>query len=328
MQLPSGAKPNEASLAVAIMGPTATGKSDLAVSLAQKLNGEIISVDSALVYRGLNIGAAKPSMAERDGIRHHLIDIQDPSEPYTAADFCRDAKKSIQDILGQGKTPILAGGTMMYFKALLEGLSNMPEADEEIRADIEKEAALKGWPHIHDQLSKVDPISAAKIHPNHSQRLSRALEVYRIKGQPMSSFHETLEGGVGGEYAWVQIALNPSDRQSLHKRIAERFDLMISHGLVEEVQLLMARGDLNKDLPAIRAVGYRQAWEHLSGEYDAYEMRDRSLAATRQLAKRQLTWLRSWPNLDWVDIHKNDGSLYKKEDLIEASLKIIEKRVI
>ncbi len=315
-------------LAIILMGPTAAGKTDLAISLVDALNGEIISVDSALVYRGMDIGSAKPSADELKRAPHRLIDIRDPSEPYSVADFCRDARREINDIYQRGKTPILVGGTMLYFKGLLEGLSPMPSANEKVRSEIEREASEKGWPHIHAELEKVDPDSAAKIHPNHSQRLSRALEVYRISGKPMSSFHEESVGGLLGEFNWQQFAIAPRERKLLHERIETRFDKMLAHGFLDEVKALMARGDLNKDLPAIRAVGYRQAWEYLSGDYDAQEMRAKGIAATRQLAKRQLTWLRRWPGVQWVYSQDESGNLCSNDDLRAIVLKIIDKSIV
>lgn len=315
-------------LAVTLMGPTAAGKTDLAISLVDALDGEIISVDSALVYRGMDIGSAKPSAEELKRAPHRLIDIRDPSEPYSVADFCRDARREMNDICRSGKTPILVGGTMLYFKGLLEGLSPMPSADEKVRLEIEREAQEKGWPYIHAQLAEVDPESAAKIHPNHSQRVGRALEVYRISGKPMSAFHEASDGGLIDTFNWQQFAIAPRDRALLHARIEKRFDLMLAQGLLSEVKSLMERGDLHKDLPAIRAVGYRQAWEHLSDEYDAQEMRAKGVAATRQLAKRQLTWLRRWPDVHWVETQDEQGNLRSNDDLRAIVLKIMGKSIV
>ncbi|WP_086934537.1 tRNA (adenosine(37)-N6)-dimethylallyltransferase MiaA [Agarilytica rhodophyticola] len=310
------------------MGPTASGKTDLAIALRGHLNGEIISVDSALVYRGMDIGTAKPTAEELAKAPHRLINIREPNEPYSAADFCRDAKHEIEAILALNKTPILVGGTMMYFKSLLEGLSDMPVANSNIRNAIEQEAKQFGWPHIHKLLQEVDPISAAKIHPNHSQRLSRALEVCRISGKPFSSFQNRLSGGLLEKYDWYQIAISPRDRHCLHERIELRFDQMLTNGLLEEVAALMTRKELHKDLPAIRAVGYRQVWEHLEGLYDRREMRDKGIAATRQLAKRQLTWLRSWQGAQWLFTQQENGNFMTVEELTQIALKIIAKRAI
>ena len=315
-------------LAVTIMGPTASGKTDLAIALQDILGAEIISVDSALVYRGMDIGSAKPTPEELAKAPHRLIDIRDPAEPYSAADFCNDAKREVENIVAQGKTPLLVGGTMMYFKALLEGLSDLPIADEAIRSEIAMQAEQKGWPSIHEELAKVDPVSAEKIHPNHSQRLSRALEIYRITGKPMSSFHGQLQGGLLDKYRWVQIAMMPEDRKVLHKRIEMRFNKMLELGAIDEVKALMARGDLHKDLPAMRSVGYRQIWEYLEGEYDYNEMIEKGVAATRQLAKRQITWLRSWKNLNWLYTQSKGGKSLGFEEIMNKSLKFIHNEAI
>ncbi len=315
-------------LAITLMGPTAAGKTDLAIALCEQLNAEIISVDSALVYCGLDIGSAKPSREELARAPHRLIDIRDPADPYSVADFCRDARSEMEKIVAAGKTPLLVGGTMLYFKALLEGLSPMPTADEAVRKEIEKEAELYGWETVHQELKKVDPVSAEKIHPNHSQRLSRALEVYRISGKPMSSFHGVMNNAAINDYDWKQFAISPRDRKVLHERIGLRFDQMLEQGFLDEVRGLMARDDLNSDLPAIRAVGYRQAWDHLSGDYDLNECRERGKAATRQLAKRQLTWLRSWTDLNWVDTQAQSGDFHSIDELSETILKILQKGAI
>ena len=314
--------------AIALMGPTASGKTDLAVALAQRLNGEVISVDSALVYRGLNIGAAKPTMAERQGVMHHLLDIRDPEDPYSAADFSRDAGLLVADIIARQKVPILAGGTMLYFKALLEGLSVMPEANPEVRGQIEKEAQQYGWPHVHNELEKVDPEAAARIHPNHSQRLSRALEVWRVSGKPISEWQTGFSGGLLDKYRWLQLVVAPSDRKLLHRRIELRLEKMLQGGFIEEVKSLRSRPGVHKDLPAIRAVGYRQVWEHLDGDLSYPEMFDKALVATRQLAKRQLTWLRGWQGLNWLDTQKNSGELKELDEILQDSLNFYEKRTI
>ncbi len=317
-----------APLAVALMGPTASGKTDTAIGLAHALNGEIISVDSALVYRGLNIGAAKPSLDEQAGIPHHLMDICDPAQPYSVADFVADARQCINDIVARGRTPILAGGTMMYFKALLEGLSDIPPADPEIREAIEAQALREGWPAIHAELAKVDPLSAERIHPNHSQRLGRALEVWRSTGKPLSSWQSGGQGGLLDQYTWVQLALAPRERSVLHARIALRFERMLEQGFIDEVKALRARGDLNVSLPAIRAVGYRQVWAYLDGDYDYDALIDKGVAATRQLAKRQLTWLRGWPGLNWVDTLDECQNLKDIEEIVHLCLSFCRKSTI
>lgn len=315
-------------LAISIMGPTASGKTRLAIDLLQHIDGEIVSVDSALVYRGLDIGSAKPDAEELAAAPHRLIDIREPTEPYSAADFCADAKREMAEIIAAGKTPILVGGTMLYFKALLEGLSDLPEADPDVRADIEREAAEKGWPYIHGLLAEVDPISAEKIHPNHSQRVSRALEVYRVCGKPMSSFHGQLQGGVLGQYDWYQFALAPQRRQILHDRIALRFRTMLDDGFLDEMRGLIARGDLHADLPAMRSVGYRQAWDYLHQQCDYDTFVEQGIVATRRLAKRQLTWLRGWPELNWLDLDDDEGQIRSNVQIIANVLKILDKRAI
>ncbi len=291
------------------MGPTASGKTDLAINLVEAVNGELISVDSALVYRGLDIGSAKPDYP------HHLIDIRDPSEPYNVADFVRDADRAVADIIARGRTPILVGGTMLYFKAFLEGLSPMPESEPKLRAAIETEADMLGWPALHAQLEAVDPITAANIHPNHSSRITRALEVYRLSGTPLSQWQQQSQERVAPtqRYCVSQFALAPFDRAVLHERIKRRFELMLDQGFIEEVKALRARGDLHADLPAIRAVGYRQVWQYLGGECDLQECIDRGVAATRQLAKRQLTWLRKWSDLNWLYTDASGNLLQETE---------------
>lgn len=315
-------------LALAVMGPTAAGKTDLAIALHEHLKADIISVDSALVYRGMDIGTAKPSVEELRRAPHRLIDICDPAEPYSAADFVRDAKQAMAEIVAAGRTPVLVGGTMLYFKALLEGLSPMPPSDPGIRAAIESEAAALGWPAMHVELIKVDPVCAARLHPNHSQRICRALEVFRSSGKPMSAWQMGGSGGLLDDYQWVQIALAPQERSVLHQRIETRFDKMIELGFIEEVASLRRRGDLHEDLPSMRAVGYRQVWQYLSGEYDRVEMRERGIAATRQLAKRQLTWLRGWHGLSWVNTQDSQGGALAPEEIFRQTLNIVEQRAI
>jgi len=282
------------------MGPTASGKSKLALQLAQKINGEIISVDSAIIYRGMNIGTAKPSKTEREKIPHYLIDIRDPKETYSAADFCHDAHATIKKILAKNKIPILVGGTMLYFKTLQFGLDEMPSADKNIREKISREAQKLGWPAMHKKLQKIDPIAAKKIHTNDSQRIQRALEVYELTGQPISALQK-LDVKVSPEFNFINVAIKPKSREELHQRIAKRFKKMLAAGLIEEVQKLFDRDDLSLDLPSMRAVGYRQVWQYLADDYDYKTMIEKAIIATRQLAKRQLTWLKSWPNLHWVD---------------------------
>ena len=275
------------------MGPTAAGKTDLAIALAQAFNGELISVDSALVYRDLNIGAAKPEFP------HHLIDIRDPSEPYSAMQFARDAKAAIADIRARGRLPILVGGTMLYFRALLEGLDDMPASDPGVRQKIEAEAARKGWPALHEQLQRVDPVLAARLHPNHSQRIARGLEIWQMTGKPLSHWQSGHGDGGIGETP-ISLVVCPKERSVLHARIASRLEKMLREGLLDEVRQLWQRGDLSPELPAIRAVGYRQLWAFLEGESSQTEASQAVLFATRQLAKRQLTWLRRWSADAWL----------------------------
>ena len=277
--------------AVALMGPTASGKSRLAVELAQALDGEIISVDSALVFRGMDIGTAKPTLDERQGVPHHLIDILDPAESYSTGRFQRDALALMADISRRGRLPILAGGTMLYFRGLIHGLSSLPTADEAIRRQIEDEAARHGWAFLHAELARVDPDSAARIHPNDPQRIQRALEVFRCSGRTLTE-HFQATSSAKPEYRIQRIIVAPASRESLHHRIRERLISMFKQGFVEEVRRLQARGDLHRDLPSMRAVGYRQVLDYLDGIYDEREALERAVIATRQFAKRQMTWLR------------------------------------
>ena len=277
---------------LALMGPTASGKSALAEKLADDYDGELISVDSALVYRGLSIGAAKPDYP------NHLVHIREPIDPYTAVDFATDARACIDDILARDRRPILVGGSMLYFRALLQGLDDIPAIDPQIRVVIEREGLESGWPALHQQLATVDPVLAGKLHPNHSQRICRALEVYRGTGVPLSDWQQASGNSVADQFEC--IALCPETRALLHQRIAERLDDMLEQGLIDEVRALRDRGDCHSDLPAIRAVGYKQVWSLLEGEIDPITCHEKILAATRQLAKRQLTWLRSWPDLTWI----------------------------
>ncbi|WP_421954820.1 tRNA (adenosine(37)-N6)-dimethylallyltransferase MiaA [Polaromonas sp.] len=285
---------------IAIAGPTASGKTAAALAIAQHYPVEIISVDSALVYRGMDIGTAKPTAAELAAAPHHLIDIRDPLHAYSAAEFVADAKTLIDEISARGKLPLLVGGTMLYFKALFDGLDDMPKADPAIRAMIAAEALEKGWPALHAELAKIDPLTADRLEPQDSQRISRALEVFRVSGQPLSFFHQrnatkTIADSAQQPAAAALISLEPTERSWLHERIAARFDAMLAAGFIDEVKTLRARGDLTPDLPSMRCVGYRQAWEALDGTSPMAELRDKGIFATRQLAKRQITWLRSMP---------------------------------
>ncbi|WP_457390481.1 tRNA (adenosine(37)-N6)-dimethylallyltransferase MiaA [Roseateles sp. P5_E1] len=276
---------------ICLAGPTGCGKTAAALAIAEVLPVEIISVDSALVYRGMDIGTAKPTAAEQAAVPHHLIDILDPTESYSAAEFVRDAKRLAAEISARGKLPLLVGGTMLYFKALFDGLSTLPQADADLRAAIDAEAAERGWPAMHAELAKLDPETGARLAPNDSQRIQRALEVIRLTGQPLSALHAaSRDEGVD----WPLFSLEPSDRAWLHERLAQRFDVMLAQGLVDEVKSLRARGDLSLALPSMRCVGYRQAWEALDAN-NFSDLRERGIAATRQLAKRQITWLRSMP---------------------------------
>ena len=296
-EVPQAGKP----LAVAIMGPTASGKTAAALEVAAHLPVEIISVDSALVYRGMDIGTAKPTAEERAAAPHHLIDILDPAASYSAMQFREDALRLIEDITARGKLPLLVGGTMLYFKALQDGLDDLPPADPALRVQLDAEAAQVGYPALHARLATLDPDTAARLKPNDAQRIQRALEIIALTGKPMSAL---LAQQPRRElpFALLPLALEPSDRSVLHARIAQRFDAMLaSDGLISEVAALRQRGDLHLGLPSMRCVGYRQAWEYLDGHYDKAALRDKGIAATRQLAKRQLTWLRAMPHRVVVD---------------------------
>ena len=292
-------------LAIAIMGPTASGKTAFALDVAARVGGEIVSVDSALVYRGLDIGAAKPTPEERARVPHHLLDVRDPWQAYSAAEFADDARRALDDIAARGRLPILAGGTGLYFQALLEGLAAMPAADAGVRADITAQAQSCGWPALHAELAKVDPAAAARIHATDPQRIQRALEVYRLTGRPISDLQNDARGA-RLPFRVLKLVLAPADRAVLHARIARRFDLMLDAGFLDEVRRLRALPGMQAvaaplDLPAVRAVGYRQAWEFLDGQSTAADFRERAIAATRQLAKRQLTWLRGERDVRWFD---------------------------
>lgn len=290
---------------ICLAGPTGCGKTAAALAIAEVLPVEIISVDSALVYRGMDIGTAKPTAAEQAAVPHHLIDILDPAASYSAAEFVRDAKRLAAEIAARGKLPLLVGGTMLYFKALFDGLSTLPQADAGLRAEIDAEALARGWPALHAELTTLDPETGARLAPNDSQRIQRALEVIRLTGQPLSALHAaSRDDGVD----WPLFALEPSDRAWLHQRLAQRFDAMLAEGLIDEVRALRARGDLSLALPSMRCVGYRQAWEYLDGATDYRTMRDKGVFATRQLCKRQLTWLRAMPERIVVDCIAPDST--------------------
>lgn len=284
-----------------LVGPTAAGKSASVLELARRWPIEVINVDSATIYRGMDIGTAKPSLEERRQIAHHLLDIRDPAETYSAAAFREDALSLIQDICRRGRTPVLCGGTMLYYKALREGLSRLPPANPAIRAEIDDEARKAGWPAMHARLAAFDPLTAARLAPNDSQRVQRAIEVYRSTGRSMSSWHEAPRDTPDHGYAFVSLSLEPSDRRLLHERISRRYHAMLELGLLAEVAALHRRGDLHTDLPSVRCVGYRQLWEHLDGRIPLTLAVEQAIAATRQLAKRQLTWLRAQPDRHIVD---------------------------
>ena len=300
---------------IALAGPTAVGKTAAALAIAKEYDCEIISVDSALVYCGMDIGTAKPSAAELAQVKHHLINIRDPLNAFSAAEFAVDAERLIRNISARGKLPLLVGGTMLYFKALRDGIDPMPAANADIRAAIEAQAKAEGWPALHAQLTKIDPETAARLAPMDSQRIQRALEVYQISGVPLSVFHlrqKSLAKPLSSESSHSQsiaplISLEPADRAWLHERIAQRFDQMLSEGLMDEVHALRSRGDLHADLPSMRCVGYRQAWEALEGLWPMAELRDKGIFATRQLAKRQITWLRSMPERIQIECDSSDA---------------------
>ena len=285
--------------AIFLMGPTASGKSGLAMALADELPVEIVSVDSAMVYRQMDIGTAKPDSDTLARYPHHLVDIRAPDMPYSAADFCTDVLPLMASITARGRIPLLVGGTMLYFKALLQGLAKMPPADSEVRDRIAESAQAHGWAHVHSRLLAVDPLAAARIHPNDPQRIGRALEVFEITGQPMTAWHAAQKAQIF-PYVTCQLAIVPPDRTVLHQQIAERFAHMLGEGLVDEVDALRQRYPAGENLPALKAVGYRQVWQHLDGRLTYEQMQDQGIIATRQLAKRQFTWLRSWSDLKQI----------------------------
>ncbi|EIR95282.1 tRNA dimethylallyltransferase [Yersinia pestis PY-36] len=298
------------------MGPTASGKTALSIALRQRLPVELVSVDSALIYRGMDIGTAKPSAQELALAPHRLIDIRDPAESYSAADFRKDALKEMADITAAGRIPLLVGGTMLYFKALLDGLSPLPSADPQVRQRIEQQASELGWGALHQQLAVIDPVAAARIHPNDPQRLSRALEVFFISGKTLTEL--TKISGETLPYRVHQFAIAPASRELLHQRIELRFHQMLDAGFEAEARVLFDRGDLHTDLPAIRCVGYRQMWSYLSGEIDYNDMVYRGVCATRQLAKRQMTWLRGWSSVQWLDSDKPGEALDSVIQVVSA----------
>jgi len=296
--------------AIFLMGPTASGKSALAVQLALALSGEIISVDSALVYRGMDIGTAKPTLAERQGIPHHLIDILDPAEAFSTGQFRNKSLALMAEITQRGRIPILVGGTMLYFNALNNGLAVLPVADPVIRAKLDAELKTLGKEALHQRLANIDPESAARIHPNDPQRIQRALEVYEISGKPLAIYFADVQQAI--PYRIIKLVVAPNDRKILHELIAKRFMHMLDHGFIEEVEALINRGDLSEKMPSIRAVGYRQVWSYLHGEYDKTTMVEKGIVATRQLAKRQFTWLRR--EIDAITLETGQA------DLLESAL--------
>jgi tRNA dimethylallyltransferase len=300
--LSPSSSPNATPLVICLAGPTAAGKSASTLALAERWPLEIVNVDSATIYRGMDIGTAKPSPEEQAQVPQHLLDILDPIQSYSAADFVADALRLIDEIRARGRIPLLAGGTMMYYKALRDGLDDLPQADPALRAELEARAAVQGWPALHAELAQLDPVTAARLAPNDSQRIQRALEICMLSGQPMSALllrSQRPRDATGNQY--LTISLEPSDRAALHARIEQRFDAMLDRGLLDEVRALRARGDLHTGLPSVRCVGYRQMWAHLDGAGDLATAREQGIAATRQLAKRQITWLRAQPERVIVD---------------------------
>ena len=295
------------------MGPTASGKTDLAVSLRDHMPVELINVDSAQIYQQMDIGTAKPDAETLTKAPHRLLGFCDPADAYSAADFAIDAKKEIADIHSMGRIPLLVGGSMLYFKVLLKGLSDLPPADADIRQTIQEQADKEGWTSLHQQLQLVDPITAARLHPNHSQRIQRALEVYKITGTPLSELQNQSEGGIEDQYDVRQYALVMQNRALLHQRIEQRFMEMMDAGFADEVEALYKRGDLHADLPSIRAAGYRQLWDYFDGHYGLDEAVEKAIIATRQLAKRQQTWLRNWPNSREILVDDQQGFLNQKD---------------
>lgn len=311
---------NDKPLVVCLYGPTASGKTDIAVALRDRLPVELISVDSALVYKGMDIGTAKPDRETLIKAPHRLIDICDPSEAYSAARFREDALREISEVHSVGKIPLLVGGTMLYFKALLEGLSPLPKADPEVRARLEMEAKVSGWQVLHDRLREVDPEAAERIHPNDPQRLQRALEVFELTGESLTGLQKKAEPPLSERYRVLTVALVPGERVVLHERIRRRYKMMLEAGLIPEVERLKGRGDLSLSLPSMRCVGYRQVWQYLDGEFGREEMLEKAVVATRQLAKRQMTWLRSTPTDLVFDPLVSDQS-----SIVEAMVQEIDR---
>ena len=305
--------------AIFLMGPTAAGKTDLAMRLTEALPCDIISVDSALIYKGMNIGTAKPDKQMLKKYPHRLVDIRDPAESYSVAEFREDALREMAEITAQGRIPLLVGGTMMYYNALLKGLASLPEANQEIRQQLLEKGEREGWPALHALLAKVDPVSARRLAPNDSQRLQRALEVYQLTGRTLTElWAEQQQQKL--PYNVVNLAVMPEERKTLHERIALRFKLMMQEGFVDEVRALYERGDLNPQMPSVRCVGYRQVWSYLENEWDYPMMLDKGIVATRQLAKRQITWLRSWEDLHWL--------MTEDKDILNHSLKLFDAAII
>ena len=309
-----------APLVICLAGPTAAGKSASTLALAERWPLEIVNVDSATIYRGMDIGTAKPSAAEQALVPQHLLDILDPAQSYSAAEFRADALRLIGEITARGRIPLLAGGTMMYYKALRDGLDDLPQADPALRAELEARAARDGWPALHAELARLDPVTAARLAPNDSQRIQRALEICQLSGQPMSALLGRQRAAAGeADNRYLTISLEPSERAALHARIEQRFDAMLANGLLDEVRGLHARADLHPGLPSVRCVGYRQMWAHLDGEISLEEAREQGIAATRQLAKRQITWLRAQPERVIVDCLAADA-VAQTIDAVAAAL--------
>lgn len=304
------------------MGPTASGKTDLAIALHKHLPVEIINVDSAQIYQGMDIGTAKPDKHTLQIAPHRLISFCDPAESYSAAQFAIDARREMTEITADNKVPLLVGGTMLYFKVLLEGLAQLPEADTKIRNQIQQQADSEGWPSLHRELQKIDPVAASRLHPNHSQRIQRAIEVYRITGTPLSELQKQSKTGLDNVYDIKQFALVAKDRSLLHQRIEKRLQIMMKLGFENEVKALYQRGDLDASKPAIRSVGYRQLWDYFEGHCCLSEAQELAVIATRQLAKRQQTWLRSWPDAQQVLVDGDNG-YYNTDDLCETFLKTL-----
>ena len=302
---------------VCLMGPTASGKTQLAIELVQRFPFEIISVDSAMIYRGMDIGTAKPDVATLQMAPHRLIDIRDPAEAYSAGQFRRDALHEIEAIFARGKIPLLVGGTMLYFRALQKGLSELPTANTSVRLALQEQADQIGWPALHEKLGSIDLVSAKRIHPNDVQRIQRALEVYEISGKTLTEWQQN-DAVSSTKYQMINLIVAPNQRALLHQRIEQRFDEMLTKGFVKEVTQLFERGDLSLDNPAIRCVGYRQVWEHLLGNLSSEEMRDRAIFATRQFAKRQLTWLRNWTHAHCFDS--------ENQNLLDTVISVIFKK--